>query len=308
MKGRNAQWIMGLAVIALATPAVAQRKPPSSRPATVAAPPMVVALPAPPRPAPSPTITPDLPTIAFDQTVNENFASDGRCVLDPTARFYQFRVDPDTRIEAVMRSSSFDTLLEVGNFDGCEFNAIGRNDDGSGANDGTNSRLSGTLARGGTYVLKASALSGRQMSGNFSVTLRRLPALPVARTATPTPIRVGQPVTGRLTSTDPVIPTTGGDSDFSEGGGRPYRLYALSGRAGQSFTVSLDSDDFDSFLEAGTMSGIGYAAVLSDDDGGDGLNSRLTVTFQSNDTMIIRVSPLRAGSTGRYSLSVTPAR
>ena len=204
-----------------------------------------------------------------------------------------------------MQSSSFDTVVAIGHFNGCTFESIADNDDGGAPGDGTNSRLTGTLPRGGSYIVKAAALGDGVMSGADSVALNRLPARPAAATPAPLPLRIGAPVSGRLGPADPVIADQGDTTEFVGEVGRPYRLYSLSGRAGQTVNLALDSDDFDSFLEVGSISPLGFAAADSNDDGeNSGLNSRLTVTFPTSGTMIVRVSPLGSG-TGRYTLTAT---
>ena len=251
-----------------------------------------------------------LPPISFGQTINENATSDGRCQLDAGARFYQFNAQPNTRIEITLRSQAFDPVLDIGRVNGCEFESIARNDDGAGVNDGTNSRLTGTLTEGGNYVIRASAYGSSGIRGSYRLALQQLPAAaPRATSTRPIALTVGRSVHGSLDSSDPAIETTqGSNRGFIErSASRPYHLYSLSGRAGQSYEVRLDSGDFDSFLESGAMTPMGFAVLDSNDDGpGSGRNSRLTVTFPVSGTIMLRVSPLNRGS-GRYTVSAVQA-
>ena len=289
----------------------------SGKPGAVSSPPPVPAVvvppPAPPRTSTAPRPRPvaqgpaqPLPSIALGQTLNERVADDGRCVLDPSARFYQFRAEPNTRIEITLRSQSFDPVVEIGRVNGCEFDSLGRNDDGSGVNDGNNSRLVGTLVEGGTYVIRASAYGSRSISGSYRLALQQLPTeAPRATSTRPIALTAGRSANGSLDSSDPAITTTRGSTNgfIERSADRPYHLYSLAGRAGQSYEIRLDSSDFDAFLESGAMTPMGFAVLDSNDDGPDaGRNSRLTVRFPVNGTITLRVSPLGRGS-GRYTIS-----
>lgn len=311
-------WLTLGACATLTTPAFAQKEQAARAHFTAAGP--VAATPRPPvvveqapvntarRPSrPSATATPVAAPLAFGQSLDERLNADGRCVADPRARYYSFTAAPNTRIELTMQSRSFDTVVAIGHFDGCDFESIASNDDGGRPGDGTNSRLIGTLVSGGSYIVKAAALGDGVMSGSYSIALNRLPAQAAVAAPAPLPLRIGTPASGRLGAGDPVIGDRDGASEFISEGGRPYRLYSLTGRAGQTINLALDSDDFDSFLEVGSMSPLGFAAADSNDDGEDtGLNSRLTVTFPTAGTMIVRVSPLgRSSSGGRYTLTAT---
>ncbi|MEQ1688202.1 MAG: hypothetical protein ABL874_06490 [Sphingopyxis sp.] len=288
-----------------------------------------------PAPAPAATSTPP-PAIAFGQTLEgELAAATPVCATDaPNVRTYSFTAEADARIEIVMHADDFDTLVEIGKITDCQFVSMGRNDDGSGSEDGLNSRLTGRLPEAGTYVIRATSF-GEGAAGKFELTLNRLP--PARGAPTPIALTVGRKVESKLGNDDAMIEQENGfgggifgaaaeaaanaaAAAGEEAGqaevpqlivesGRPYHLYSLTAEAGQEFLIKLDSEEFDSFLEVGVNSPLGYSVAASNDDGGgedDGLNSRLTVKFQSAGTLIIRVSPLSADS-GDYTLVVEPA-
>lgn len=280
MKAIAAKLALGAAILAVSVPATAQNRG---------------------RTAPTPTIT-------MGQTIEgEISAPTGTCPTpNPRVRAYRFTVPDNSRVEIVMRADDFDALLELGRMDGCTFNSLGSNDDGSGPEDGLNSRLIANLAQGGEYVIHAQSLN-EEGTGKFSLTLNTLP--PPPGEPAPIPIAVGETREGTLDAQDAVI-----DEGYAEtvivDSARPYEFYSFSGRAGQEYEIMMSSDEFDSFLEIGTMSPLGFSVADSNDDGAgeeDGLNSRLRVKFRRDGDMVIRVSPLSA-ATGAYKLTVAEAQ
>ncbi len=204
------------------------------------------------------------------------------------------------RIEITMQSEDFDTLLEIGRIEDDRFVELGRDDDGAGELD---SRLVYTFPQNGNYIVRARTF-GAGDTGTYLIEANRLPPPPPP--PPPTAIRRGQTVDGELSAESPAY----APDDFG-GAMRHYGLYSLRGEAGQTVTVTMRSDDFDSFLEVGGMTPLGFAVQDSNDDGQSGegeealgLNSRLTVTFQQAGTMMIRATTLGGNTTGAYSLTV----
>ncbi len=93
---------------------------------------------------------------------------------------------------------------------------------------------------------------------------------------------------GRLTGADPVID------------GKPVQAWAFEARAGGFVTIDLMSDDFDSYLY---VVGPGLPEPLTDDDGGEGLNSRLDVSFPYDGVYRVVASSL-GGTLGTFTLRV----
>jgi hypothetical protein len=248
---------------------------------------------------------PNLPTITVGQTVQGQIAAPvGGCATNPRVRAWRFEGRADQRIEITMQSEDFDTLLELGRMSGCEFQSLASNDDGAGPEDGLNSRLSVRLRENGTYVVRAMSFSD-DGSGPFTLAIRQLPPPPPE--PAPRPLSLGNEVRGQLTNTDATI-STGEEEGLAEGG-RPYHYYTLTGAAGDRIRLELDSNEFDPVLEAGSLSPLGYSMAQYNDDGGgpeDGLNSRLTVTFRSAGTIVLRVSPL-GNDVGAYRLRANRA-
>lgn len=121
-------------------------------------------------------------------------------------------------------------------------------------------------------------------------------ALAVVTTASAqSSIRVGQTINGTLSASDPVM----------EADGSNYDCYILSTRAGQSYTIDLDSDDFDTFIGLGAGRACQPPISDSNDDRDDGsTNSRLTFTSAGGDYFILANS-YEAGERGAYRLRVT---
>lgn len=289
MIGTRTLLALGVAAVAIASPAMAQR----GRAAAPA-------------------------TITLGQTVEGTLAAASTsttCTPDgPEVRSYRFQGQAGQRIQITQSADDFDSMVEIGKMEGCAFVSLGSNDDGAGPEDGLNSRLVARLPETGTYVIRARSL-GDTGVGKFNLTLTALPALPAA--PTPIALTLGQKVEGELTANDAVIeentePMWGEDGESTPSiieSSRPYRLYSFTGTAGQEVLFSLDSEEFDAFLEAGVDSPLGYAVMSSNDDGGgeeDGLNSRLRVTFKSAGTILLRVSPL-SSDTGHYTLTAADA-
>jgi len=93
---------------------------------------------------------------------------------------------------------------------------------------------------------------------------------------------------GALTAADPVID------------GKAVQAWAFEAKAGEFVTIELMSDDFDAYLY---VVGPGLPEPLTDDDGGEGLNSRLGVSFP-NDGLYRVVASSLGGALGMFTLRV----
>jgi hypothetical protein len=88
------------------------------------------------------------------------------------------------------------------------------------------------------------------------------PSLAPPPLAAQAPIRFGQTLTGRLTTTD---------QQFQDGS--RYKMYAFVGNKGDTVAVNLTSDDFDANILLADASG---NSLARNDDGGEVCNARLT--------------------------------
>lgn len=254
----------------LAAPANAQRRPATpARPSAAATQPAI---------------------IRVGQTVTGTLsARDPRTTEKGRFRVYRFEGHKGQRLIATMRSSDFDAYLTVARFVGGITDAIASDDDRGGGEKNTDARVRFALPDDGTYLLVAQSLS-EEGAGAYTLSLATAPA-PV--TATPRPIQVGQTVSGRLDETDAVLED---DETF-------YDTWLLNGRRGQRVQIEMKSDSVDAFLSVGRMQGSEYNSIRTDDDGGEGTNSRVTITLPDDGQYVIRANEVGA-KTGPYTLSV----
>jgi hypothetical protein len=97
---------------------------------------------------------------------------------------------------------------------------------------------------------------------------------------------------GRLQTSDPQV-----DGSF-------YDCYAIDARAGDTWTVTLQSEDFDAYLAIGSGSNCGSMSVFGTNDDGEGigLDSRLSYSFDYSGRYLVRATSLGDGDTGRYTI------
>jgi hypothetical protein len=194
-----------------------------------------------------------------------------------------------------MRSTDFDAYLYL---IGPGIPTTLSDDDGGG---GCHARISVRLLETGTYrVVATAALSDR--TGVYTLSASATPAPPSqARCGGPDPQAFLRMPTGdRSIAPGRTVDGTLSSADLSLEHGPYAQAWALEARAGQTVTVTLESDAFDAYLY---LVGPGLE-LLSDDDGAGELNSRITVILPETGTYRIVASSLSAGETGPYRLSV----
>lgn len=202
---------------------------------------------------------------------------------------YRFEARAGQRLEAVLRSDSFDAYLAVYAEGGDE--PLAEDDDGLGQD--TDARLRFTPESSGTYVLRARTLAGLE-GGDYSLSLRERPAPP--RAPRPVGVRIGDERAGELTDRDPE----------QEDGGR-YDAYSFRASTGQRVIVTLESEAFDPLVRVGRMNGPDFVELAQNDDGpDDGLNSRLIFSAPTAGDYVIRATALRDGE-GAYTLGLAEA-
>jgi hypothetical protein len=106
-------------------------------------------------------------------------------------------------------------------------------------------------------------------------------------------ITPGQTVSGRIDSGDPIYRD-----------GTPYEAYRFTARAGASYTITMRSSDFDSYLILFEGTDLSGASTTTNDDGGGGLNAQITQTTTRGGTWTILANTISASARGSYTLEL----
>ncbi|MCL2805285.1 MAG: hypothetical protein FWD26_05040 [Treponema sp.] len=161
-----------------------------------------------------------------------------------------------------------DTFLEAYNEN---FHFLASDDDGG---EDLNARIELAVSAGKTFYFKLKAYGDESGPYRISANVRSFP--------NPVQMRLGTFQSGNIAS--------GADYWFSV---RPTRR----GRVAVETTSSLDT-----FMEAYTSS---YELITSDDDSGEGLNARIEIPVEANQTYIFRVKGYDSNVTGPYRIIAT---
>jgi hypothetical protein len=188
-----------------------------------------------------------------------------------------------------LMSKNFDAFLRLEDDAGKE---VAKDDDGAG--DGTlNSRIKHTAEKDATYKIFATTFDGGD--GNYTLVVRSLggagagPAGAIELPG-PTAAKPAQSV-GQLQMTDPNDPVRN----------RPAKLYTVELKAGKTYVLDLMSNQFDCFLRLENPEG---KQLAQDDDGGEGLNSRIRFQCTADGRYRIYAAALVNGQ-GQFTLIVT---
>jgi hypothetical protein len=170
------------------------------------------------------------------------------------------REGQDVTIE--LHSGDFDSYLELRDDMGAQV----AEDDDSG--EGNDAMILTRLPRTGRYRIIARSYGEREAAGFYELALSG--GGEVVRPGRAAEIREDQTLLGRLEQGDVVV----GDSTFAD------EFTFRAPRDGQ-VVVDLRSGDFDAYLLVKDQSG---ATLATDDDGGDGTNSRVTIPVRRGQT------------------------
>lgn len=203
---------------------------------------------------------------------------------------YSLRLASGQRIAVSMEAEdgadALDPVLRIGRMVNGSFIELAMNDDKAGG--GLGSRLIFNAPSAGDYVVRAAGYNDTA-AGAYTLTLTEGPP-PLSAS----PIAIGETVEGELSSDD-------GTND----NGQRTDAFSFEATAGQRVTITLDSDDFDAYLE---LFGPEGESLGEDDDGGDeGMNSRLTRTLAETGTYVVQARALGDDGTGSYSIALTEA-
>ena len=187
------------------------------------------------------------------------------------------RLEAGTRYRISVDSTAFDPVARL--YRQGSDQPVAENDDG----DGLNPRISYTPTASGDYTLRVLgfAADGR---GAYTASLATLPPLPPG-------VPVPWHTSGSIDSSD-----QGGGADSPH-----YDEYALHLEAGHRYIIKVESSAFDPVARL-------YPAgednvVAENDDGGDGLNSRISFVPETTGDYTLRVVPIANDGHGAYRAS-----
>ncbi|HYD11510.1 MAG TPA: PPC domain-containing protein [Allosphingosinicella sp.] len=206
-----------------------------------------------------------------DSTGAENHRYDDHILQLEAGSRYRISVD----------SSAFDPVARL--YRQGSTNAVAENDDG----DGLNPRITYTPTESGAYTLRVLAFSA-EGRGAYTAGVAPLPPL-APGAAVPWSAR------GRIDNDDS---STGAD-------GYRYDEHMLRLEAGRRYILRVEASDFDPIAR---LYAAGEDTVLAEnDDGGDGLNSRISFVPETTGDYALRVAPLANDGRGSYRASAEVA-
>jgi hypothetical protein len=250
--------------------------------------------------------------IQMGQTVTGNLtANDPEFPGDST--YFQrwiLPVTPNQAFTVDLESSEFDAYIILTHGRG---DKVVENDDGGG---GCNARLVYTSPddhplrvvvntasrpprQTGHFTLKVTdGESPTEAKGNCRFSRPSTPS-PAAAAPAPAPsashsITAGQTQQGSLSRNDVLLTS---DSSYAQ-------AWTIQGRAGQTVTIDLESDEFDAYLFL-RGPGISGGRDFQDDDSGGNCNARLTAIFPQTGEYEVVVNTAGKYATGAFTLSIT---
>jgi hypothetical protein len=226
--------------------------------------------------------------IRLDRPVQgELTATSPRASDDTPYVLYVYRGEAGQRIRVTMDTPAFDAYLAVGTVAAPDCDGDCKTDDDGG--DGTNSSLAYTVPASGEVQIRANSINPTD-TGPFTLRVQELPKPAPAQVR---PAEIDQPVTGSF-----------GDTTSRDDNDKPYDLWSVRGRAGQAVQIRMESSDFDSYVEFGSMVDGQFVGSASDDDGLSGLNARLNVTLDSSGRGVVKATSAGSDARGSYSLRI----
>jgi hypothetical protein len=257
-------------------------------------------------------------TIRVGETINGSLTSSDSLYPDNSYfKFYQFTAPAGRPVTIDLASDDFDPVLIVR---GSDLDNSIINDDGG---PGCYARVARTFPGTGPYrILVNTTNTPERQTGRFSLSI----------TEGSKPVQDGSAATADCQTTSAASSSGGGVAGGAGGAGSATHAitvgqtqqgsltrndvllehdttyaqpWTIQGRAGQTITIDLESDAFDSYLFL-RGPGIEGGRDFQDDDSGGNCHARLTATFPQNGEYEIVVNS--AGehyATGAFTLSVT---
>jgi hypothetical protein len=235
----------------------------------------------------------EIPEILVGQIVEGRLAPD---LPELSARGpfvgFRFEAEAGVRYVAEARSPDFDAYLILARPVGGITEFLQEDDDGAG---GSDARLRFTAEESGSLLLLVQEY-GPGAGGRFTLSLeeRELPT-----PQPPRPITPGASVGGSLTEESSVL-LTEWNAEYR------YDLWTFDGVGGDHLRISMESSDFDTYLEFGPIAGSQISVSDVDDDGGLGTDALLRVQLPHDGLFGIRARALTEDAVGAYLLRIEP--
>ena len=247
----------------------------------------------------APSIAQEAPMLSVGQTVDgvlEEGDASGR-VSDwaDEAQFYDdylLRAEAGRRFEIGVTSDAFDSYVSVyREVDEADAAPIASDDDSGGY---PHALLRFAPDADGTYRVRVRGFSA-EAEGAYQLSLTERAPAPLE----PAPTRIDPrgEVEGAL--------TRGEDPELAYD--ELYDVYVFRAGADERVQIRMNTEAFDPVLYVGRGSGAAFEELASNDDGDDGLNSRLLFTASEAGDYVIRAAALSSDGEGAYALSLSDA-
>ena len=207
------------------------------------------------------------------------------------ARYYSFTLGQAGPVEIDLVSSVFDAFLALREGTDVAGRLVVSDDDGG---QGTNSRISTELSAG-TYTIEATSYA-TGVTGAFTLT--------VTAAGGGGGGGCGLDDLGMLSGTVTRVGSLDHDCESPSYSGRLARYYSFT--LGQAGPVEIDlvSSAFDTWLALREGTDVAGPLVVSDDDGGQGTNSRIATELSAG-TYTLEATSYASGVTGAFTLTAT---
>lgn len=210
---------------------------------------------------------------------------------------YTFQGSRGQQVEITMTSRQLDSYLILLAPNGTD---LAQDDDGAG---GTNSKIQVTLPEDGTYTILANSYAPWEV-GAYNLSLSNLQSNAARPNATQ-PVPSAQPVLQTPQQQGYLLDEQGElgpASHVLSSDNSLYEEHYFEGRAGQTVTVMLQSNDFDTYLIL--VDPAGNVVGENDDMEPDNYNSALTVTLPQNGTYRVIANSYDQTGRGNYTITV----
>lgn len=270
------------------------------------------------------------------QTVHGDLSEDSYQRMNGPEDHYVIEGRPGEQITVYAESDDFDTYLEFGRWVADVLATTAEDDDGG---EGTNSEMVAEFGENGVYHVMVRSFSGEEVgaytlrvvegavqdewdddepddeewvdedpeddsdydsdddSGDDSDEDSSDEADFSGVGHTIIPVRAGEPVEGAL-----------GEDNAQDGDGIYYQQFTYRARAGERLTISVTSEETDTFVRIGTGTYDEFESLGEDDDSGGELNAELSYTVPRAGEYVIQVSTAAPGQTGPFVLRVRSGR